>query len=240
MLSAGAVNALIVELRSPDVTAARADEIKSEIVDGHQGLIRHFIRLRDPQLYEDLVQIGTIGVLAAIDKFDLGRNVSFGTFAGEQIKGELSHFYRDDGTIRISRSVKSHLNQIRAAQDSFVTRNNAQPSFTELENCVNLNRGEILNALQASHSTHLSSLSDPDLHIDVADSRNEFDFIDEWESVRPSIELLTPLDRKILGMRFIEQKKQGEIADELGMNQMAISRRLTAILEQLRLEVNTE
>jgi RNA polymerase sigma factor (sigma-70 family) len=240
MLSAGAVNALIVELRSPDVTAARADEIKSEIVDGHQGLIRHFIRLRDPQLYEDLVQIGTIGVLAAIDKFDIGRNVSFGTFAGEHIKGELSHFYRDDGAIRISRSVKSHLSQIRAAQDAFIAKNNAQPSFTELENCVNLNRGEILNALQANYSTHISSLNDPDLHIDIADSRDEFDFIDEWESVRPSIELLSPLDRKILGMRFIEQKKQGEIADELGMNQMAVSRRLTAVLEQLRLEVNTE
>jgi RNA polymerase sigma factor (sigma-70 family) len=240
MLSAGAVNALIVELRSPDVTAARADEIKSEIVEGHQGLIRHFIRLRDPQLYEDLVQIGTIGVLAAIDKFDIGRNVSFGTFAGEHIKGELSHFYRDDGAIRISRSVKSHLSQIRAAQDAFIAKNNAQPSFTELENCVNLNRGEILNALQANYSTHFSSLNDPDLHIDIADSRDEFEFIDEWESVRPSIELLSPLDRKILGMRFIEQKKQGEIADELGMNQMAVSRRLTAVLEQLRLEVNTE
>jgi RNA polymerase sigma-B factor len=105
---------------------------------------------------------------------------------------------------------------------------------------VNLNRGEILNALQANYSTHISSLNDPDLHIDIADSRDEFDFIDEWESVRPSIELLSPLDRKILGMRFIEQKKQGEIADELGMNQMAVSRRLTAVLEQLRLEVNTE
>jgi RNA polymerase sigma factor (sigma-70 family) len=166
--------------------------------------------------------------------------VSFGTFAGEQIKGELYHFYRDDGTIRISRSVKSHLGQIRAAQDSYVAQNNAQPTFTELEKCVNLNRGEILNALQTNHNTHFSSLSDPDLHIDVADSRNEFDFIDEWESVRPAIDLLTPLDRKILGMRFIEQKKQGQIASELNMNQMAISRRLTAILEQLRLEVNTE
>ena len=240
MLSAGAVNAWIVELRSPDVTASRADEIKSEIVEGHQGLIRHFIRLRDPQLYEDLVQIGTIGVLAAIDKFDLDRNVSFGTFAGELIKGELSHFHRDDGTIRVSRSVKSHLGQIRAAQDSFVAQNNAQPSFTELENCLDLNRGEILNALQANHSTHYSSLSDPDLHIDIADSRNEYDFIDEWESVRPAIDLLTPLDRKILGMRFIEQKKQGVIADELNLNQMAVSRRLTAILEQLRLEVDAE
>lgn len=240
MLSSGAVNALIVELRSPAVTVSRAEEIKGEIVDGHQGLIRHFIRLKDPQLYEDLVQIGTIGVLAAIDKFDLDRNVSFGTFAGEHIKGELFHFYRDDGTIRISRSVKSHLSQIRAAQDTFVASNNTQPSFTELEHCVNLTRSEILNALQANHSTQFTSLSDPDLHIDIADSQNEYEFIDAWESVRPAIELLTPLDRKILGMRYIEQKKQGEIAKELNMNQMAISRRLTSILKQLRHEVNTE
>jgi RNA polymerase sigma-B factor len=94
--------------------------------------------------------------------------------------------------------------------------------------------------LQANHSIHYTSLSDPDLHIDIADSRNEYDFIDAWESVRPAIDLLTPLDRKILGMRFIEQKKQGEIAEELDMNQMAVSRRLTAILEQLRHEADTE
>ncbi len=240
MLSAGAVNDLILELRSPDVTTSRAEAIKSEIIEGHQGLIRHFIRLRDPQIYEDLVQIGTIGVLTAIEKFDLDRNVSFGTFAGEQIKGELSHFLRDDGTIRISRSVKSNLSDIRAAQDTFVAQNNAQPSFTELESCLNLKRSEIFNALQANQSTHFASLNDPDIHIDVAITQNEYDFIDEWESVRPAIDLLTPLDRKILGMRFIEQKKQGEIAKELGMNQMAISRRLTSILEQLRHEVNTE
>lgn len=240
MLSAGAVNNLIVELRSPDVTALRAQDIKSEIVDQHQGLIRHFIRLRDPQLYEDLVQIGTIGILTAIEKFDLNRNVSFGTFAGEQIKGELSHFYRDDGTIRISRAVKAHLGQIRAAQDAFAAKNNAQPSFTELENCVNLSRGEILNALQANYSTHFTSLNDPNLHIDVANSQNQYEFIDEWESVRPAIDLLTPLDRRILGMRFIQQKNQDEIAKELDMNQMAVSRRLKSILDLLRHEANTE
>lgn len=240
MLSAGAVNDLITELRSPDVTPSRAEAIKSEIVDGHQGLIRHFIRLRDPQVYEDLVQIGTIGVLTAIERFDLDRNVSFGTFAGEQIKGELSHYLRDDGAIQISRSVKSHLNAIRAAQDTFVSLNNAQPSFTELESSLNLKRSEIFNAMQANQSTHFTSLNDPNNHIDIPIIQNEYDFIDEWESVRPAIDLLTPLDCKILGMRFIEQKKQGEIAAELGMNQMAVSRRLTSILEHLRHEVNTE
>jgi RNA polymerase sigma factor (sigma-70 family) len=239
MLSAGAVNILILELRSPDVTPFRAEAIKNEIVDGHQGLIRHFIRLRDPQVYEDLVQIGTIGVLTAIEKFDLDRNVSFGTFAGERIKGELSHYMRDDGAIQISRSVKSHLRAIRTAQDEFVAQNNAQPSFTELENCLNLERSEIFNAMQANQSTHFTSLNDPDIHIDIPIIQNEYEFIDEWESVRPAIDLLAPLDRKILGMRFIEQKKQGEIAKELGINQMAVSRRLTSILEQLRHEVDT-
>jgi len=240
MLSAGAVNNLIVELRSPDTTQFRADAIKSEIVDEHQGLIRHFIRFRETQSYEDLVQIGTIGVLTAIEKFDLDRKVAFGTFAGEEIKSELSHFRRDDGIIRVSRTLTSHLGKIQAAQESFVARNNVQPNFTELESCLDLTRSEILNALQANHSTQIASLNDPDLHIDAANSQNEYDFIDEWESVRPAIDLLTPLDRKILGMRFVEQKIQGDIAKELGMNQMAVSRRLDSIVSQLRHAVNTE
>nr|MCH9841199.1 hypothetical protein [Actinomycetes bacterium] len=88
MLSAGAVNNLILELRSPDTTEPRIDQIKSVIVEEHQGLIRHFIRFYDPQIYEDLVQVGTVGLLAAIDKFDFDRNVAFGTYAAIQIRSE--------------------------------------------------------------------------------------------------------------------------------------------------------
>ncbi len=238
MLSAAAVNELIRELRSPDVTPMRLEDIKSEIVTEHQGLIRHFIRLRDPQIYEDLVQVGAIGVLAAIDQFDLDMHTAFSTFAAEKIKGEISHYLRDNGTIRIPRSIQTNLNTIRKAQEQFTIDHNKVPTFTDLVDSVELTRSDVYEAIMANQSGHISSLSDPDQHLELAVNQREYDFVVEWESVRPAIDLLTPLDRKILGMRFIEQKKQNEIAQELGMNQMAVSRRLNAIMRELRAQAN--
>ena len=234
MLTAGAVNELIRELRSPDVTAARTDELKSEIIAEHQGLIHHFIRLYDVQVVEDLVQLGTIGVLAAIDKFDLDRQVAFATFAGIRIRGEISHYLRDNATIRIPRSVQSHIKVVRTAQDTFVAQHNQLPTFVQLAIHADLNRSELFDAMQANQSTHLFSLDDPETYLDIPATQSEYEFVDEWASVRPAIDQLAPLERKILGMRFIEQKRQGEIAQELGMNQMAVSRRLNSILERLR------
>jgi len=238
MLSAGAVNSLILELRSPDTTEPRIDQIKSVIVEEHQGLIRHFIRFYDPQIYEDLVQVGTVGLLAAIDKFDVNRNVAFGTYAAIQIRSELSHFLRDNRTIRISRTMQENLKKVKDAQDKFVNEYSVQPSFSELESRVDLSRSDLFDALQANQSAYFTSLNDPETHVDIATSQDEFEFVEEWNSILPAIELLSPLNRRILGMRFIEQKKQGEIAQELGMNSMAVSRRLNAIVKEIRSEVD--
>ena len=212
MLTAGAVNELIRELRSPDVTAARSDELKSEIIAEHQGLIHYFIRLYDVQVVEDLVQLGTIGVLAAIDKFDLDRQVAFATFAGARIWGEISHYLRDNATIRIPRSVQSHIKVVRAVQDNFVAQHNELPTFVQPATHADINLSELFDALRANPSTHLFSLDDPETHLDIVTTQSEYEFVDEWVSVQPAIDQLAPLERKILGMRFIEQKRQSEIA----------------------------
>jgi RNA polymerase sigma-B factor len=130
--------------------------------------------------------------------------------------------------------VQSHIKVVRAAQDTFVAQHNELPTFVQLAIHADLNRSELFDALQANQSTHLFSLDDPETHLDIAATQSEYEFVDEWASVRPAIDQLAPLERKILGMRFIEQKRQGEIAQELGMNQMAVSRRLNSILERLR------
>ena len=83
-------------------------------------------------------------------------------------------------------------------------------------------------------------MGDPKTHLDIAATQSEYEFVDKWASVQPAIDQLAPLERKIFGMRFIEQKRQSEIAQELGMNQMAVSRRLNSILERLRHHVTAE
>ncbi|MDB9920140.1 hypothetical protein OAD85_00035 [Actinomycetota bacterium] len=83
-------------------------------------------------------------------------------------------------------------------------------------------------------------MDDPETHLDIAATHSEYEFVDEWASVQPAIDQLAPLERKILGMRIIEQKRQSEVAQELGLNQMAVSRRLNSILERLRHHVTAE
>ena len=134
--------------------------------------------------------------------------------------------------------MQENLKKVKDAQDKFVNEYSVQPSFSELESRVDLSRSDLFDALQANQSAYFTSLSDPETHVDIATSQDEFEFVEEWNSILPAIELLSPLDRRILGMRFIEQKKQGEIAQELGMNPMAVSRQLNAIVKQIRSEVD--
>ena len=108
--------------------------------------------------------------------------------------------------------MQSHIKVVRAAQDTFVAQHNELPTFVQLAIHADLNRSELFDALQANQSAHLFSLDDPKTHLDIAATQGEYEFVDEWASVQPAIDQLAPLERKILGMRFIEQKRQSEIA----------------------------
>ena len=191
---------------------------------------------------EDLFQIGVIGLLKAIDKFDLSRELSFSTYAVPMIIGEIRRFLRDDGMLHVSRQIKDHARKIAMAKETFKKENKYDPTMQELMKATGLTAEEILAAIEAS--TEVESIYQPigntseggQLFIayQLEDTKKtEQDLINRI-TVAQMLEGLEPKERTLIQLRYMEGKTQSESARLLGMNQVAVSRLEKKILLRLR------
>lgn len=226
---------LIEELRNSETSDARSESIREEIIREHQGLVRHFIHVHDPDLREDLIQMGNIGLLYAINNFDLSRDTAFSTFAGTHIRGEISHFLRDQQrTVRIPRNLLENIKSINSAIESLTTSLERSPTVQEISDSCGIDSGSILEALETVNVTHMKTLSEPDSWDWAPTVDPGYESAEVWLTLEPALELLSKTDRRLLGMRFIQGLSQSEIAQVTGMHQVAVGRRITQILSELR------
>lgn len=191
---------------------------------------------------EDLFQIGAIGLLKAIDKFDLSRDLSFSTYAVPMIIGEIRRFLRDDGIIHVSRQIKDHARRIAVVKEELKKSNNCDPTIDDLVQATGLSADEILIAIEATTEVEsifqpVKSSSDGNTLL-LADQledtkRNELELINRITVVQ-MLESLEEKDRRLIELRFWEGKTQSESAKLLGMNQVAVSRLEKRILLGLR------
>ena len=191
---------------------------------------------------EDLFQIGVIGLLKAIDKFDLSRDLSFSTYAVPMIIGEIRRFMRDDGMIHVSRQIKDNARKIAAVKEELKKMNNCDPTVEELARATGLSADEILMAIEAT--TEVESIYQPVgsgsdgsqllLADQLEDSKkNESELINRITVVQ-MLDSLEEKDRRLIELRYMEGKTQSESAKILGMNQVAVSRLEKRILLTLR------
>lgn len=188
---------------------------------------------------EDLFQIGCIGLMKAVDKFDLSYEVKFSTYAVPMIIGEIQRFLRDDGMVKVSRSIRELNFKIRHATDDYLKKYETQPSVNELAEMLEVTPEEILLATDA--------MRDPaSLHEQLYE--NEGDSITLMEQMRddrsqlpfeyiPLKEVLTRLDKReqsIIYLRYFSDCTQTEIAARLGISQVQVSRLEKKILAQLK------
>lgn len=191
---------------------------------------------------EDLFQIGVIGLIKAIDKFDLSKDLSFSTYAVPMIIGEIRRFLRDDGMIHISRQIKDNARKIAIAKEIFVKKNHKEPTMEELKEATGLSAEEILAAIEAS--TEVESIYKP---IGSGSDGSTMVIADQLEDTKKSeeelmnritvaqlLESLGERERKLIQLRYMEGKTQSESAAVLGMNQVAVSRLEKKILLSLR------
>ena len=217
---------------------------RDTLVVSNLGLIYMVLKRFSGRGYEqeDLFQIGVIGLLKAIDKFDLNRELSFSTYAVPMIIGEIRRFIRDDGIIHVSRQIKDNARKIAAVKEHLKKMNNSDPTITELEEATGLSQDEILMAMEAT--TEVESIYQPIgnsndgstmvLADQLVDSRkNETELIDRI-TVTQMLEGLEEKDRKLIELRYLQGKTQTESAKLLGMNQVAVSRMEKRILLGLR------
>ena len=191
---------------------------------------------------DDLISIGTIGLIKAIDNFDTSLNVKFSTYAVPMIIGEIRRFLRDDGMIHISRQIKDNARKVAIAKEMLIKRNHSEPTLEELKGETGLSGEEILAAIEAS--SEVESIYKP---IGAGSDGSTLVIADQLEDTRKSeeelmnritvaqlLECLEEKERKLIELRYMEGKTQTESAMILGMNQVAVSRLEKKILLSLR------
>ncbi|MEV3930168.1 MULTISPECIES: RNA polymerase sigma factor SigF [unclassified Streptomyces] len=200
---------------------------------------------------EDIVQVGTIGLIKAIDRFELSRGVEFPTFAMPTIVGEIKRFFRDTSwSVRVPRRLQELRLDLAKAGDELSQKLDRAPTVLELADRLGLSRDEVVEGMAASNAYTASSLdAKPDDHGDgneaaLADRLGYEDHgiegIEYVESLKPLIASLPLRDRTILSMRFVSNMTQSEIGEELGISQMHVSRLLSRTLVKLRKGLTVE
>lgn len=190
---------------------------------------------------EDLFQIGSIGLLKAIDKFDLAYDVQFSTYAVPMITGEIKRFLRDDGMLKVSRTMKETAVRALRAREKLETEQGREPTITEIAEALEMSTEEVVLALEAGsqvESLHKTIYQGDGNDISLMDKLEEK--TDRNEEVLNQILLeeilgtLKPEERRLIYLRYYREKTQTEIAAELGISQVQVSRLEKKILKTLR------
>lgn len=217
---------------------------RDQLVTANMGLVYMVLKRFSNRGYEqeDLFQIGVIGLMKAIDKFDITREFSFSTYAVPMIIGEIRRFLRDDGIIHVSRQVKDNARRIAIVKEELKKTQNADPTIEELVEATGLSVEEILVAIEAT--TEVESIYQPvgnqsdGSKLLLADQledqqTGEVDLINRI-TVNQILNTLESRERRLIELRYLEGKTQTESAKVLGMNQVAVSRLEKKILLFLR------
>jgi RNA polymerase sigma-B factor len=223
--------------RLPDPSAR--DELAEEFLPLAEYFARRFSGRGEP--IEDLTQTASLGLLNAIDRFDPDRGVPFATYAAATIVGELKRHFRDRGwALRVPRNVQETAILVNRTMSSLWQDLGRAPTVPEIASAADIGEDDVLQALDALQAYTTDSLDAPtsDASSTAAESigheDQSFEISEEWLSLAPALRDLPERERMILYLRFFEGKTQTEIAEELGISQMHVSRLVSQSLEKLR------
>lgn len=218
-------------------------EARDTMVEENLGLIWSIVRRftgRGCEM-EDLFQIGCIGLIKAIDKFDLSYDVQFSTYAVPLITGEIKRFLRDDGMIKVSRIYKENAVKINRAAESLKNELGREPTTGELEERTGLSKEDIVLASDACsevESIYKTIYQGDGTAISVidriGDGRNDHELVENRMAVKSLLEGLEEQERELMILRYFKEKTQMETAAELGISQVQVSRQEKKILNKLR------
>ncbi len=216
---------------------------RDQLVEDNMGLVWSIVRRFMNRGYEpeDLFQIGSIGLLKAIDKFDVQYDVKFSTYAVPMITGEIKRFLRDDGMIKVSRTVKENAGRLKGAREKLCASLSREPTVGELAAAAGLSEEDVVLALDACaevESLHKTVYQGDGSAISLMDRLEEKS--DEQEGILNRLllqQLLQSLDgqeAELIRLRYFEERTQADIAGRLGISQVQVSRLEKRILAKLR------
>ena len=227
------------------------ERLRAELIAGYlpvaRNIARKFARRGEPP--QDLEQVASVGLILAVDRFDPGRNIEFLSFAVPTITGEVLRHFRDRAhTIRTPRRLRELQSRIHDAVAELSQRHGRAPRPSEIARHLNLDVEIILEALAAHSAAHTASLDEPGWRDDegsgsgdqgrfaaaLGQTEPEFDLVEHREGLAPLLAALPERERKILLLRFFGGLTQTEIAGQVGLSQMHVSRLLSHTLTRLR------
>ncbi len=225
--------------------AQAGDERAQELLVSHNlGLVRSVIKRFVNRGYEkeDLFQLGCIGLIKAIKKFDASYDVRFSTYAVPMIMGEIKRFLRDDGIIKVSRSLKQTASKIKISKERLTRELGREVTLQEIADDLNIGKEEIVMALDSSvHPEYLYDVihHDDGSPIHLLDKIGETSNLEDSELVdrivlKEVIAQLEPRERQIIVLRYFKDKTQTEIAEILGISQVQVSRIEKKILKYMK------
>jgi RNA polymerase sigma-B factor len=193
---------------------------------------------------EDIVQVGTIGLIKAIDRFELSREVEFTSFAVPYITGEIKRFFRDTSwAVHVPRRLQEARVQLAKATEELRSRLGRMPTVKELSELMSLSEEEVNEARLASNGYNSASLDaaissgdegEAALADFIGSDDSSLELVEDFHALAPLIASLDERERRIIHMRFVDELTQAQIGEHLGVSQMHVSRLLNRILAKLR------
>lgn len=223
-------------------------EVREVLIEQNLGLVHHIVKRFLNRGYdtEDLFQIGVIGLIKAIDKFDPSFDVKFSTYAVPLIAGEIKRFLRDDGMVKVSRTLKENGSRVKYARERLSLRINREPTLQEVSKEAGLTIEEVILAMEANvqvESIYQSVYQNDGNEIYMVDQladkgKDEQEKMLNHLVIKQLIEGLPETERKLIRLRYYQDKTQTEVAKMLGISQVQVSRMEKKILLGLRERMN--
>lgn len=219
------------------------EEARERVINCNLRLVFNLVQRFSNRGYEpeDLFQIGTIGLMKAIDKFDQSFQVKFSTYAVPMVIGEIRRFLRDDSPIKVSRSLKEMGAKIRYAQEQLTKELGREPKLTEVAVLLNIEVDALVEAMEATQG--LSSIHEEVYQDDgdaiyildqLADKQNDESHFIENIALHEVLEKLPEREKNILQLRFYHDRTQTEVAKEIGISQVQVSRLERSALKKVK------
>lgn len=221
---------------------------RQQLVERHWNLIWHIVHRFSARGYEpdDLFQVGAIGLLKAIDRFDVERGLKFSTYAVPLIMGEIRRHLRDDQPIRVARSLRELGLKVESTRARLAQRLGHEPTAQEIAGDMQVDFAEIAEALEAmrpiaslNQTTETPNGAETALGDNLSDTRGEADWLEQL-ALSQAFQLLESRERYILRTRFVEGHTQVEVARRLHVSQVQVSRLERRALERLKAALSEE
>jgi len=218
-------------------------EAQNFLIENNIGLVRSVVKrfLNRGCEYDDLIQIGCIGLLKAIKKFDASFNVKFSTYAIPMIIGEIKRFLRDDGIIKVSRNLKELAYKANVMKENIEKTIGREPTISELAVALDIPREDLVLALDSTNVTHYlyetihQDDGSPVLLIDkISCDEAQDNYVVDKIALRQMLQMLDARERQIIMLRYFKDKTQCQVASILGISQVQVSRIEKKVLNKIK------